>query len=164
MEISRLRRDHDRRQFDSGAADLDEFLRRFARQNDERDLSRTYVATQPGERQVLGFVTIRVGQVACSDLPEKERQHLPRYPVPVVHVERLAVDRQAQGAGLGETLLIFVLRKALHAADTVGIGGVEVIARNEQARGVCMRYGFEPLSDDRMHLYLSLGRVRRALA
>ncbi|MHC4342829.1 MAG: hypothetical protein ACYSX0_21780 [Planctomycetota bacterium] len=59
---------------------------------------------------------------------------------------------------------MFVLRRDLDTADAVGIRGVEVIVKDEQARGSCMRFGFEPLSDDRMHLYLSLGRLRRAFA
>ena len=162
MEISRLGRDHVRERFDSGVAALDDFLRRFARQNDQRGLSWTYVATRPGERDVLGYLTIRAGQVACRDLPPGERKRLPRYPVPMLHVARLAVDRQARGMGIGEQLLMYALRKAVDAADELGVWGVEVIAKDETARSFYTRYGFKPLVDDQRHLYVSLKTVRKA--
>jgi len=162
VEISRLGEDHVRENFDSGVPPLDEFLRRFARQNDQKGLSRTYVATRAGELNVLGYVTIRVGHVACADLPEEERKRLPRYPVPVLHVARVAVDKQARGAGLGEQLLMYAYRKALDVADEVGVWGVEVIAKDDAVRSFYARYGFKPLVDDDLHLYLSLKTVRKA--
>jgi ribosomal protein S18 acetylase RimI-like enzyme len=163
VKISRLGEDHVREAFDSGVAPLDEFLRRYARQNDERGISRTCVATRAGGREVLGHVTLRVGHVVCEQLPPTERDRLPRYPVPVLHVARLAVDRRVRGQGLGEDLLLFALRKAVDATEAVGIRGVEVIAKDQAARGFYLRYGFRPLVDDRFHLYISLKTVRRAL-
>ena len=162
MELSRLRPEHVRAQFDSGVPPLNEFLRQFARQNDAKGISRTYVATRPGELEVLGYVTIRAGEVACADLPPDTQRGLPRYPVPVLHVARLAVDQRARGIGLGEALLMHVLRKALDTADEVGLWGVEVIAKDDAARSFYMRYGFEPLVDDQLHLYVSVKTVRRA--
>jgi GNAT superfamily N-acetyltransferase len=162
VEIARLRPEHVRERFDSGVPLLDDFLRQFARQNDEKGLSRTYVATRTGELEVLGYVTLRVGEVACADLPPDVRKGLPRYPVPVLHLARLAVDKRVRGIGLGEALLMHALKKALDVADEVGLEGVEVIAKDEAARGFYMRYGFEPLVDDQQHLYLSVRTVRRA--
>lgn len=162
MEIARLRPEHVRERFDSGVPPLDDFLRQFARQNDEKGLSRTYVATRTNELEVLGYVTLRVGEVACADLPPDVRKGLPRYPVPVLHLARLAVDKRVRGIGLGEALLMHALKKALDVADEVGLEGVEVIAKDEAARGFYMRYGFEPLVDDQQHLYLSVKTVRRA--
>jgi GNAT superfamily N-acetyltransferase len=120
------------------------------------------VATRPGELEVLGYVTIRVGEVACADLPPDTQKGLLRYPVPVLHVARLAVDKRARGFGLGEALLMHVLRKALDTAEDVGLWGIEVIAKDDAARGFYMRYGFRPLVDDQRHLYLSMKTVRRA--
>lgn len=162
MEVSRLDDRHDREGFDSGVEALDEFLRRYARQNDERGLSRTWVVTRPAETRVLGYVTIRVGEVACADLRDAERRRLPRYPVPVLHVARLAVDRGARGQGIGAQLLMYALRKALDASEKVGIWGVEVVAKDESVRAFYERYGFKPLTDDPLHLYVSLRTVRRA--
>src|SRR5438128_1894380 len=108
-EIVQLRRDHERDIFDCGEPVLDEYLRKFARQNQDRDVGRTYVATLPGELRVLGYYTISSGSVAFATLPEADRKRLPRYPVPTVHIGRLAVDRTARGQRLGETLLVYGL-------------------------------------------------------
>jgi GNAT superfamily N-acetyltransferase len=164
VEISRVGDRHVREGFDSGVAALDEFLRKYARQNDEKGLSRTYVATRPGEPDVLGYVTIRMGEIACASLPEAVQKRLPRYPVPMLHVARLAVDRKTRGKGIGEQLLIHALRKALDAAEGLGVWGVEVIAKDESARSFYARYGFEAPTDDPLHLYVSLKAVRKAFA
>ena len=162
MEISRLRTDHVREHFDSGVPPLDEFLRQFARQNDAKGISRTYVATRPGELEVLGYGTLRLGEVACADLPPDAQNGLPRYPVPVLHIARLAVDKRARRIGLGEALLMHALRKALDTAEEVGLWGLEVVAKDEAARSFYMRYGFKPLVDDQLHLYVSVKTVRKA--
>ena len=152
---------HDRSSFDCGEPALDEFLRRYARQNQDRDVSRTFVATRPGERRVLGFFTLSAGAVEHGDLPPEEKRRLPRYPVPVVRLGRLAVGRRERGGGLGEALLVDALRRALRGADAVGAFAVEVVAKGEEARSFYLHYGFRPLEDDPLHLYLSMGTVRR---
>ena len=95
--ISSIRKDNVRDQFESGEPALDEFLRRYARQNQDKGLGRTYVATREGGPEVVGYFTIRSGAIVFEDLPPDERRKLPQYPIPVVHIGRLAVDRRAQG-------------------------------------------------------------------
>ena len=157
-DIRRLGRDHVRDQFDCGNADRNTYLQRYARQNDERRLTATYVATQPGERRALGFVSLRAGDLACAVLPTKARKGLPRYPVPVVHIARLAVDRSAQGSGLGEALLMYSLGKAITVSRELGVRALEAIAVDDAARSFYTRYGFIPLTDNELHLYLLLPR------
>ena len=161
-EIAPLSRAHDRTGFDCGEPALDEFLARYARQNQDRGISRSYVATRPGGKRVAGYFTLSTGSVEIRDLPEQERRRLPKHPVPVIHLGRLAVDRAAAGQGLGEALLVEALRIALRASEAVGAYAVEVVAKNEAARAFYLRYGFVSLQDDRLHLYLSMETVRRA--
>ncbi len=118
-------------------------------------IGRTYVATQPGERLVLGYDTVSARTVSFDDLPKSERKHLPKYPVPTVHIGRLAVDNSQKGQSLGETLLMHALEKATRLADEIGIRAVEVVAKGESAKTFYERYGFRPLLDDELHLYLS---------
>ena len=163
MEIVRLRRDHRRDEFNCGVPSLNEFLQRYASQNDRAGISRTYVATEAGSMAVCGYTTIRVGHAECADVPEQDREHLPRYPIPVVHIARLAVDAGAGGRGLGEHLLLFALGKALAVADELGVWGVEVAAKDPGAREFYARYGFQALLDDELHLYISLKTVRKSI-
>lgn len=163
-QIARLTRRHDRSAFDCGEPALDEFLRRFARQNDEKNLSRTYVATRPGSAVVAGYYSIRTGSVAFDLLTDAEKRGLPRYPIPVLHLARLAVDRSSRGLGLGETLLMHALDNAVRVAEHVGLRAVEVVAKNDAARAFYARYGFHSLHDDVHHMYLSLAAIEAAFA
>ena len=159
--ISSIRKDHIRDPFESGVPALDEFLRRYARQNQDKGLGRTYVATRETSPQVLGYFTIRSGSVAFDDLPPTEQRKLPQYPIPVVHIGRLAVDRRAQGRGLGKILLVEALQKAVEVSQTLAVYAVEVVAKNEQAHGFYLKYGLKSLVDDRLHMYISMKTVRK---
>jgi GNAT superfamily N-acetyltransferase len=152
VEVEPLSASHDRESFDSGEPKLDEFLRRYARQNEAKGLSRTFVAVVPGQSRVLGFSTLSSGAVTFENVPER----LPKYPIPVAHLGRLAVDASARGQGLGEYLLVDVLRRVASVADQLGIYAVEVWAKNERARSFYLKYGFTPLLDDARHLYLPM--------
>jgi GNAT superfamily N-acetyltransferase len=155
--IEPLSSKHDRSSFDCGEPSLNTYLRQYARQNDEKGLGRTYVAVEPGQTRVEGYYTISTGAVTFEQVPEK----LPRYPIPVVHLGRLAVDLSAQGKGLGELLLIDALKRATLAAEQLGIYAVEVRALNDSAQRFYLKYGFTPLLDDELHLYLSMKTIRK---
>lgn len=148
---------HDRAAFACGEPSLDDFLKRFARQNDDKGLSRTYVAVLPDEPKVCGFYTLSSGAVRFDTLPEK----LPRYPVPVIHLGRLAVDVSAKGQGLGAILLLDALKRAASVSVQLGIYAVEVYALHDAARNFYLKYGFASLSDDAYHLYLPMKAIRK---
>ena len=148
---------HDRSLFDCGEESLNVFLKQFARQNDARGLGRTYVAGLPDETRILGYYTLSSGSIAVEQMPEK----LPRYPVPVAHLGRLAVDLEARRDGLGSLLLIDALRRVTKVAEQLGIYAVEVYALTDEARNFYLRYGFTELLDDQLHMYLSIKNIRR---
>ncbi len=158
--IERLGAGHGLEAFDCGVAALNDYLVRFAGQNDRRGLGRTFVAVPVGAARVAGYYTLAAGSVRAEVLPPAAARRLPRYPVPVVLLGRLAVDRAAQGAGLGGALLFDALQRALRGADAVGIHAVEVVAKDAGARAFYARHGFAALQDDPLHLYLPLQTVR----
>lgn len=160
--IELLSKKHNREMFQSGEPALDEFLKKHARQNAERGISRTFVALQPGSLVVAGYHTVRSGEVAFKVLPDEERRALPRYPVPVVHLARLAVSNAARGRGLGETLLMHALHLALTIEQTLGVYAVEVVAKTDLARSFYGKYGFRSLLDNPLHMYLSIKAVKEA--
>lgn len=152
---------HDRSTFSCGQPSLDDFLRLYASQNQKTGVSRTFVAVRPGATKVYGYYSISAGAVALDRLSEEQRNRLPRYPVPVAHLGRLAVDRSAQGQRLGEFLLIDALRRIHIAADSIGIHAVEVVAIDDAARRFYLKYGFTGLLDDPHHLFVSMKTVRK---
>jgi GNAT superfamily N-acetyltransferase len=143
MEIRALRRGDDRSQFRSGDPDLDRFFQRFAGQNQFKlYVGVTYVAVE--DRKVLGYATVAPGHVEIEGLPTRARKRLPRYPLPVLRLARLAVSEMARGQGLGAQLLRFVLKLAERMAKDYGCVGVVVDAK-PAAVGFYARYGFLPV-------------------
>jgi ribosomal protein S18 acetylase RimI-like enzyme len=159
--IEKLSPRHDRAAFDCGKAPLNDFLRKYAGQNADLGISQTYVAVRPGSQRVDGYHSVLSGAVESANLPEAARRHLPRYPVPVAHLARLAVDLSAQGRGLGRLLLLDALERVMQAAESIGIHGIEVWAKDDQARNFYLKYGFVPLLDDPQHLYLGIRTARK---
>lgn len=157
--IESLTKQHNRANFDCGEESLNNFLKKYARQNDERGLGKTFVVVEENTTEILGYYTLSSGSVTFEEVPE----NLPRYPVPVAHLGRLAVDKKAKGKGLGEVLLIDALRRVLKIADQLGIYAVEVIALNESAKKFYLKYGFKSLLDDDLHLYLSIRTIKKLL-
>jgi GNAT superfamily N-acetyltransferase len=170
MEIRLLRESDDRSSFRSGDLDLDRFLQKYAGQNQFRHhIGATYVAVEAG--RVLGYATVAPGHIEIEDLPAKLRKKLPRYPLPVLRLARLAVDATVRGQGLGKQLLRFVLNLALRMADDFGCVGVLVDAKADAVQ-FYQRLGFielevvEGQSEARpipTPLFLPIGDIRAAI-
>lgn len=170
MEIRALREQDDRSRFRSGDLDIDRFFQQFAGQNQFRHyLGVTYVAVEGAH--VLGFATVAAAHLEIDGLPASARRALPRYPLPVLRLARLAVDETAQGQGLGIALLRFVLALALRMADDYGCVGVIVDAKPD-AVAFYAKYGFiavetvEGASDARpapTPMFLAIHAIKLAL-
>ena len=170
MEIRLLRESDDRSSFRSGDLDLDRFLQKYAGQNQFRHhIGATYVAVEAG--RVLGYATVAPGHIEIEDLPAKLRKKLPRYPLPVLRLARLAVDATVRGQGLGKQLLRFVLNLALRMADDFGCVGVLLDAKADAVQ-FYQRLGFielevvEGQSEARpipTPLFLPIGDIRAAI-
>lgn len=161
FRIEPISKGHNTKQFDCGEASLNSFLKQFALKNDENDIGRTYVAVRPGEMDVLGYYTISSGTVKFDQFPADLK--LPKYPIPIAHIGRLATDLTVQGQGLGEALLFDALKTAESAAEEIGIRVVELIAIHKKAKAFYLRYGFTELADDPLRLYLNMATVRDVL-
>ena len=143
MEIRALREGDDRSRFRSGDPDLDRFFARFAGQNQfKHHLGVSYVAVE-GET-ILGFATVAPGQLEPEALPASERKKLPRYPLPILRLARLAVDGSAQGRGVGRELLRFVVKLASKMADELGCSGIVVDAKPD-AVAFYAKHGFDSI-------------------
>ena len=90
----------DTTKFHCGNRALDEYIRRYAAQDVRRSVARVFVATPENEpHRLAGFFALSAGSVSCSDMPESLAKKLPRYPVPVALIGRLAVGDDFQGKG-----------------------------------------------------------------
>ena len=100
IAVRQLRPEDDRSDFHSGNIDLDRFFQQFAGQNQFRHhIGTTYVAVE-GEL-VLGFATVAPSEIDVERIPASRRKRLPKYPMPVLRLARLAVDERARDRGVG---------------------------------------------------------------
>jgi len=150
LQIRRLRPDDDRSGFHCGDIDLDRFFHRYAGQNQFRhQIGVTYVAVE--EERVVGFATVAPSEVDVSLLPDTSHRRLPRYPLPVLRLARLAVDARDQRRGIGLALLRSVFVLAREMAVSLGCVGLVVDAKPD-AVSYYARFGFVTLDTLQGHL------------
>jgi predicted N-acetyltransferase YhbS len=143
MEIRTLRETDDRATFRSGDPDLDRFLGKYAGQNQFRHhIGTTYVAAE--ENRILGYATVAAGHMETEKLTKPFRRKLPRYPLPVLRLARLAVDSTVQNRGVGKALLRHVSLLAVKMSEEYGCAGIVVDAK-PGASEFYGRFGFSPL-------------------
>lgn len=160
-QIERLKNTHERGEFSCGNPPLDDFLRLRVSQYEKRRLGRTYVAVFPGETNVAGYYTLSAGAIPFANLPSDAAKRLPKHPVPVILLARLAVDQKARGQGLGKALLQDALRHCLEISEQLGLYAVEVLAIDAEAKGFYSKYGFVPLADNDLHLFLPIKTIEK---
>ncbi len=158
FEFHILDKSFERGAFDCGSVELNGFLKTQARQNQQAGFNRTFVAIEAGDtdKKILGFYSLSMGEVDLSSLPEALRKKLPKHPVPVARMGRLAVDKLTQGQGLGKFLLVDAMKKVQGAASAVGVFALLVEAKDDKAKRFYIKYGFIELVDQPMTLFLPL--------
>ncbi len=147
--------------FDCGDAALNSFLHRFALVSQQSNSAQTYVCGYGGS--VVGFYSLAVGSVDPAAAAPRVIKGVPRYPVPVMILARLAVDLTHQRVGLGRALLKDALGRTAQAADIAGIRALLVHAKDERARNWYLSFDFEPSPSDPLHLFLLMKDLRAAL-
>lgn len=153
--IQALSKGIDASAFRCGSTALDDYIQRFATQDVRRNVARVFVATpESGPNQLAGFFALSAGSVNCVDMPPSLAKQLPRYPVPVALIGRLAVDTQFQRSGLGSILLADACKKVAAASRTLAVAGIVVAAKDEVAVRFYQRFGFLPLPGQANRLLL----------
>src|SRR5207248_719653 len=126
-----------------GRDEPDSWLHAHPLDSERRDIARTFVVCRD-DRRVVGYYSLTMGLVRMAEAPRKLVRGLPGYPIGMVLLARLAIDRKAQGTGLGAELLADALRRALHAGESAAARLVVVDALDDQAARFYQRFGFIP--------------------
>ncbi len=156
-------RQHERGDFSCRKVALDDFIRARVSQYEKRRLGKTFVAVLKGGKYVLGYYTLAAGSVSFDHLPLSTSRKLPKHPVPVILLARLAVDQSVQGMRLGEGLLLDSLQRSLDISAGLGVYAVEVKAIDAAAARFYRKYAFARLLDDPLHLFLPITTVEEQL-
>ena len=160
LRIEKLQRTHEIETFDCGQPELNRFLIRHALQAQQANSSQTYVGLSG--KTVIGFYTIVAGEVRHADAPERVAKGMPRYPIPLLILARLAVHSKWQGRSIGAGLLLDALGRTLQAADIVGARALAVHAKDDSAASFYRHFGFMPSPTDKKHLFLLIKDIRAA--
>lgn len=151
--------------FRSGVHPLDDYFARHALPNDRAGVSRCFVL-RPEVAElpiVCGFYTLSMASVQADAIRAALKGRLPKYPLPVALIGRLAVDDRARGRRFGEGLLIDALDRVVGAGESVGCVGVIVDAKDEGAERFYAKYDFVTVEAEtwphRMFLPMATGRA-----
>lgn len=147
-----------RRNFSCGVTALDDYLKQFAKGNHVKNIGKTFVLLE-NNHAVVGYYTISMGSVDFQSMPEKFRTRVPKYPIPIARIARLAVDVQKQGQGWGEYLLVDALQRIFEAASIVAAFGIVVDAKDEKAKAFYVKFGFTPFADNTLSLFLPIAAI-----
>lgn len=156
---------HDADAFDSGEAALDEWLRRHAAGADARRTARTFVWTRTDDavqNRVIAYYSLTGHRLVRDQLPRRLRRGSPEE-IPAVLLARLAVDRAAQGHGMGGAVLADAMARMVEATSIVAARFVVVDALHEHAAAFYEHHGFTRIPDT-LRLVQKISDIAAALA
>lgn len=155
---------HDRQAFDCGDRELNEFLRRYARQSHEQGSAKTFVAVDTASTsRVLGFYAIAPSAIAHGSVPAAMTKGLARHEVPAFKLARLAVDISVAGQGFGGQLLLAAAYRCLRIAQEGGGVLMLIDAKNERAAAWYSRFGAVEIAERPLTLAAPLATFAAAL-
>src|SRR5687768_6478691 len=97
--IRKLAADDKVKSFDCGQVDLNAWLSNYAYPNQRSGMATVFVTTQQESMQVVGYYALATGGVEHAEAPARVAKGVPRHPIPVILLTRLAVDTSMQGRG-----------------------------------------------------------------
>jgi GNAT superfamily N-acetyltransferase len=132
---------HDRAAFACGIEPLDVYFKRQAGQDARKRMAAPFVLLDRSSGAVAGYYTLSAIAINLVELPQPLAKKLPKYPVaPATLLGRLAVDKNYQGKGLGELLLMDALYRSLN--NEIASMAVVVDAKDDNARNFYEYYNF----------------------
>ncbi len=151
---------HNRNKFDCGVEALNLYLQRVANQDQKRSLTKVYVLAE--DERVIGYYSISAHSVSKDHFPEG-RQFGGYQEVPFLLLGRLAVDRDYQGLGYGDVLILHAFAITMDAAKKIGIMGMVVDAKNKNAVSLYQGFGLKRLSSTKNRLVLPLSALAKLI-
>lgn len=154
-----LEKHHSTTELDSGAEELDSWLRDYAWVNHQSGNARVFVATR-GD-QVVGYYALATTGVEKLVAPDELKKGGVPSQIPCLLLARLAVDRTESNRGMGKGLLVDAIRRAVRVSQDVGVRALLIHARNDEARRFYEHLGeFVQSPTDPLHLFLHMKHAK----
>lgn len=156
---------HDRGTFDCGVAALNDYLQKHAARHQKQRVSRVYVLVDNDDPKIiLGFYTLSNSEIRSANLDERQARRLPRHPIPTLTLGRMAVQQEKQRKGYGAILLLDAIKRCALVSQEVGVYAMIVDAKDDDAKGFYVQYGFTELPQHPLKLILAMGTAIQMLA
>ena len=147
--------------FDCTELALNEFLLKYAAENELRGLSSTHLFCQQSNEQtepeILGYFSLATTVIDVGQLPKELTKRYPNYvkknPT-ITLLARLALDKQHQGKKLGGLMLIHMINTAVMGWKYVNSIGLLIHAKNEKVAEFYEYHGFRRLPENQLHLFM----------
>lgn len=149
--------------FDCSKKVMNDFLIKYAAKHARQGLSTTMVLAveEPIEKTpIAAYYTLAISTVYREEIPSSA---LPKYPIPVTLLARLAVDVNFQGINLGKKSLIYALRHAARL-NTQGLKthGLVLEILDDQALSFYQKFNFfQEVPGNPMKLFVSMNELRK---
>lgn len=157
-----IEKGYQKESFDCGYGVLNEYLKKYARQNHQKEIAKTFVGLPAsGGLKVYGYYTLSASIIEYESFPESYQRKMLAYPIPATLIGKLAVDNAVKGQGLGGELLADALYRIVRAAQEIGIFAVRVDAIDLQAKEFYLKHEFIPFQDKELSLFLPLESIAR---
>lgn len=124
-------------------------------------MAQVFVAAGDTPGKIAGYYSLSAASFEKAELPPALAKRLPHYPVPAAVLGRLAIDREKQGRGLGEMLLLDAIRRVDRASTAIAIYALIVDAKNANAQAFYERYGFRMFARAPRRLFLPLETLEK---
>ncbi len=154
---------HNRKEFNCGVDELNNFLKLTANQQSNKDNSRTYVIEDKNDKSIIiGFYTLTMINIDINLFSNKlEKKYNSNNSTGLI--ARLAVSKRYKKRGVGSWLVVDALLKLLNASEIVGFSMIIVDAKDGK-KSFYEKFGFQSFKDEKNKMYISVADVRKSFA
>jgi GNAT superfamily N-acetyltransferase len=156
-----LTNNHDLSAFCSSNQELDDWLKKHARQAMAGGSARTFIVRD--NEQVVGYYSLTVGEVTTDKVSERVGKGMGKYPIPLIIIARLAVQSSHKGLGIGKGMLKDAILRAISVAEQAAVRALLVHAIDEEAFNFYKKFGFEPSPIRTNQLVLLLNDAKKII-
>jgi GNAT superfamily N-acetyltransferase len=160
-QIVAIEKQYQKEGFDCGNIKLNEYIKKYARQNHEKGIAKTFIAVAEESKKIVGYYTLSSSIIEYELLPDSYRAKLPSYPIPAVLIGKLAVDNSYQRQGLGTYLLVDAVIRSLKISQELGVYAVRVDAIDDKAKAFYLEHEFIPFLDIEHSLFLPIATISK---
>ncbi|MCK5190239.1 MAG: hypothetical protein KAR12_09320, partial [Methylococcales bacterium] len=93
-----------------------------------------------------------------DDIPHQWKKKYPKR-IPAAKLAKLAVSLDQKRKGYGETLLIDAMQKTLSVSSSIGIAGLFVDAKHQQAKAYYNQFGFVSLPEQLDNMFMAISTI-----